>query len=155
MIAVGQPAPDFTARTTDGRTLTLSSLRGRAVVLYFYPRAFTPGCTTETLLFRDNHEELRALGAEVIGISVDDLETQCRFAGTHGVTFPLVGDRDRSISRAYGVLWPIFPVDKRVTFVVDEAGIVRATFRHELQVSRHLDDVVRFLRNRRDHGSQK
>jgi peroxiredoxin Q/BCP len=151
MIQVGEPAPDFTARATDGRTLHLAELRGRPVVLYFFPKAFTPGCTAETRAFRDNYPELRALGAEVIGVSIDDLDTQCRFAGAQQVTFPMVGDRDRSISRAYGVLWPIVPVDKRVTFVIDEAGLVAAVFRHELQVLRHLDDVFHFLRKRREH----
>jgi peroxiredoxin Q/BCP len=102
----------------------------------------------ETRLFRDNYDELRALGAEVIGISVDDLATQCRFAASLAVKFPLCSDRDRTISRAYGVLWPIVPIDKRVTFILDEEGVVRAVFRHEVQVMKHLDNVVGFLRRR-------
>jgi peroxiredoxin Q/BCP len=149
LIAVGQHAPDFSAAASDGRTITLSAMRGRAVVLYFYPKSFTPGCTTEARLFRDNHHEIQALGAEVIGVSIDDLETQCRFAATHRLGFPLCTDRNRAISRAYGVLWPVVPVDKRVTFIIDEEGVVRAVFRHEFQVVKHLDDVVHFLKARR------
>lgn len=146
MLKVGEKAPDFTAQTSDGKTLTLSSLRGQKVVLYFFPKAFTPGCTAQARQFRDNYPELKALGAEVMGVSTDDSRTQCDFAAENNVSFPLIGDRGATISRAYGVLWPLIGVDRRVTFVLDEDGVVRAVFRHELQVLRHLDDVVSFLR---------
>lgn len=146
MLQVGERAPDFTAESSDGRRVSLSALRGGWAVIYFFPKAFTPGCTAETRRFRDNYPELRALGAQVVGISTDDLDTQCRFAAENRVTFPLAADANKEISRRFGVLWPIVPVDKRVTFVIDPEGIVRAVFRHELQVSRHLDDVVAFLR---------
>src|SRR5690242_18750889 len=128
MLKVGDRAPDFLGETSEGRGLSLASLRGRWVVLYFYPKAFTPGCTAETRLFRDNYDELRALGAEVVGISTDDVKTQRRFAAVEKVRFPLVADSKREISRRYGVLWPIIPFDKRVTFVLDPEGVVRATF---------------------------
>lgn len=149
MIDVGEPGPDFSAETSDGRRLRLSELRGRPVVLYFFPAAFTPGCTTETNRFRDNYGDIQALGAEVVGISTDGLEAQCRFAKDRGVRFPMIGDSDRRISRDYGVLWPLIGRDKRVTFVLDEAGVVRARFHHEFQVSKHLDDVLTFLRQHR------
>jgi peroxiredoxin Q/BCP len=149
MLKAGERAPDFTARATDGNTLRLSALRGRWVVLYFYPKAFTPGCTTETRLFRDNQRELSALGAQVVGVSLDNFETQCRFAGAESVTFPLVADEDKRISREYGVIWPLLSLDKRVTFVIDPEGMVRAVFRHEFQVVKHLDDVAGFLKKQR------
>jgi peroxiredoxin len=152
MLKAGDRAPDFTARTTDGGVLSLATKRGRWVVLYFYPKAFTPGCTTETRLFRDNYADLTAQGAEVVGVSLDDYETQCRFAGAEKVTFPLIADEDKSISRAFGVLWPLVPVDKRVTFVIDPQGMVRAVFRHEFQVLKHLDDVNAFLKKQRAAG---
>jgi peroxiredoxin Q/BCP len=155
VIKVGDPAPDFEASASGGRTVSLGPLRGRVVIIYFYPKSFTPGCTAETRLFRDNYDDLRALGAEVIGISTDNLDTQCRFSEKHQVSFPIVSDADRTISLAYGVLWPLMSVDKRVTVVVDEEGIVRAVFRHELQVIKHLDDVVGFLRKYRDRQSPK
>jgi len=148
MIRVGDPAPDFTASASDGRPFTLASHRGHVVVVYFFPKAFTPGCTAETKSFRDNYPDLKLLGAEVVGVSCDDVETQCKFASRLEVSFPLVGDPDRTISRAYGVLWPIVAIDKRVTVVVDEAGVVAAVFRHEFQISKHLDDVLGFLRKR-------
>jgi peroxiredoxin Q/BCP len=147
VLKIGERAPDFTAATAAGHELTLSSLRGhKKVVLYFYPKAFTPGCTAETQSFRDNYEDLKALGAEVIGVSTDDLETQCKFAEENRVTFPMVSDPGGEISRAFGVLWPVVAVDKRVTFILDEYLVVRAVYRHEMQVMKHLDDVINFLK---------
>jgi peroxiredoxin Q/BCP len=152
VLKVGAQAPDFTAEASTGQRLSLGELRGRYVVLYFYPKAFTPGCTLETRLFRDNYDEIRALGAEVVGVSVDDLATQCRFAAAQSVRFPLLSDPDLTIAGAYGVRWPLVPLDKRVTFVLDKNGVIRAVFRHEFQISRHLDDVVRFLRREMESG---
>ena len=146
MIDVGEPAPSFRARTTSGDEVALEDFRGRYLVLYFYPRAFTPGCTREAQRFRDNYPELRELGAEVLGVSVDDHSTQCAFAERLAVTFPLVGDDDHRISQAYGVRRGLLPFDKRVTFVVDPSGQVVARFHHEFQIHRHLDDVLRFLK---------
>jgi peroxiredoxin Q/BCP len=142
----GQPAPGFEATTTDGRTARLADYRGRYLVLYFFPKAFTPGCTAEAKRFRDNYEDLRALGADVLGVSIDSHDVQCRFAAQHETRFPMIGDADGAISRAYGVKRAIFPVAKRVTFVIDPQGRIAARFAHEFQVSKHLDDVLRFLR---------
>src|SRR5882724_415842 len=139
MLKVGDEAPDFAAETTDGRHLHLADLRGRAVIIYFFPRAFTAGCTVETNRFRDNYDELQALGAEVIGISPDEHEKQCRFAASMRTTFPLIGDATQAISQSYDVLGRILPGNKRVTYVIDEAGRVAAVFHHEPQVTRHLD----------------
>lgn len=146
MLKVGDIAPDFECQTTDGRALRLSDLRGRRVVLYFFPKAFTPGCTFETRRFRDNYPDVAALGAEVIGISVDEHSTQCDFAKAEELSFPLVADAERDISRAYDALWPVIAIDKRVTYVIDPEGRIEAVFRHEFQVSRHLDDVVQHLK---------
>jgi peroxiredoxin Q/BCP len=148
MLKVGETAPDFCVRATDGRTLRLSELRGRPVVLYFFPRAFTLGCTLETKRFQDKYEDIRAFGAEVIGISTDLIETQCRFAEAHGARFPMLGDPDRAISRAYDVLRVLSPGDKRVTYLIDEKGMIAAVFHHEIQVTRHVSDVLRWLRQR-------
>ena len=96
--------------------------------------------------FRDNHPELQALGFSVIGISTDSQQTQCRFANTHRISYPLVADDDLAITRAYGVLWPMIPYARRVAYVLDEGHVVRAVFRHEFQVNRHLDEVMHFVR---------
>lgn len=145
MPRVGERAPDFTARTNDGALLTLSRLRGRFVVLYFFPKAFTPGCKRETARFRDAHLDIQELGGEVIGVSVDDFKTQCDFAEATQVRFPMVADATHEVSRLYGVLRPYLKLDKRVTFVIDREGIIRGVFEHEFQISKHLDGVLHLL----------
>ena len=149
MLAIGGVAPDFSAETTDGTKLRLSDLRGRVVVIYFFPRAFTPGCTIETNRFRDNYPEISALGAQVVGISPDEFERQCRFAEARQVAFPLVSDATKEIARSYDVQSSILARNKRVTYIIDEQGVVQAIFHHEWQVSRHLDDVLAFLKKRK------
>ncbi|MFB1481952.1 peroxiredoxin [Corallococcus sp. RDP092CA] len=145
MIAVGDPAPDFAALDCHGQTVRLSELRGRRVVLFFFPRAFTVGCTIENRAFRDNHERIRSLGAELVGVSVDTLTTQCDFAEEEGIHFALLGDDERRISRAWGVLWPVLNIDRRVTFIIGVDGVVEHVIHHEVRVYRHLDDVLKYL----------
>jgi peroxiredoxin Q/BCP len=149
MLDVGQPAPDFEADTSQKTKLRLSSLRGRPVVIYFYPAAFTLGCSIETNVFRDNLSQFRELGAEVMGISTDDVAKQCLFAESKTLTFPLLADSSGSISRSFGVLGPGGSRDKRVTFVLDEEGVVRARFHHEILVKKHITKALEFLRQRR------
>lgn len=153
MLDVGATAPDFESESFDGRRVRLAELRGKPVVLYFFPKAFTPLCTVETRRFRDNYPELTAMGAEVVGVSTDTLETQCEFARRQEVSFPLLADPDRRISAAYGVLWPLLSRARRVTFIISETGTVEVVLWHEFQVSKHLDDVLRYLR-KRPAGSQ-
>jgi len=86
------------------------------------------------------------MNAEVIGVSVDDHETQCNFARSLGVPFPMVGDAGKVVSRAFGVLWPVLGVARRVTFVLDEQGVVKGVFKHEFQLGKHLDDARDLLR---------
>jgi peroxiredoxin len=142
---ISDPAPDFAGKA-DGRVVRLSDYRGRYLVLYFFPKAFTPGCTKESIRFRDNYDEIRELGGDVVGVSTDDLATQCNFAQELRVKFPIIADDDASISRAYGVRRSLFPVVRRVTFVIDPRGRIAARFDHEFQISKHLDDVLHFLR---------
>ena len=146
MLKVGTQAPQFTARSVDGRTISLRQMLGQPLILYFFHKAFTPNCTIETEGFRDNYDELRSLGYEVIGLSTDSEETQCRFAQAHGVSYPMIGDPDRAIGRSYDVLWPLIPYSRRVAYVLDAAHVIAAVFRHEFQASKHLDEVLRFAR---------
>lgn len=145
MLKIGSPAPDFTATTTDNRALKLSELRDKNVVLFFFPKAFTTGCTLETKQFRDAYPELQKLGAEVVGISADDTKTQCDFASSLGVSYPMVGDADRTVGKLYDALWPLLRVNRRVTFVIDRQGIIRGVFAHEILVSKHLQEVRSLL----------
>ena len=130
MLKQGSMAPDFTATDCRGRSVTLSSLKGKKVVLFFFPRAFTPGCTLEVRSFRDNQSRIEAQNAVLIGVSVDNVRKQCEFAQAEGIDFALIGDESRAISQAYGVLWPILKRDRRATFVIDEAGVVEQVIHH-------------------------
>src|SRR5882672_6693026 len=119
MLKVGEIAPEIDAMASDGTRFVLSAQKGLCTIVYFFPKAFTPGCTAEAGTFRDNHNELLLAGAGVVGISTDDPITQCKFAESVHANFPLIGDADKSISKAYGVLWPLLGVTRRITFVVD------------------------------------
>ncbi len=123
MLAVGEPAPDFTAATQTGQMLQLSSLRGAPVVLFFYPKANSMGCTIETRAFADHFEELSDAGLKVVGVSVDSVASQKTFATKCDVEFPLVSDSDKSIAKAYGVLG-FLGFARRVTFFLDARGTV-------------------------------
>jgi thioredoxin-dependent peroxiredoxin len=123
MIAVGDQAPDFVAPDQDGKLLQLSSLKGAPVVLYFYPKADTPGCTIESKGFRDVHAEFAAKRVRVIGVSVDDCPAQKAFIEKYGLPFPLVADSSKKVATAYGVLGP-HGVARRVTFLIDPNGKV-------------------------------
>jgi peroxiredoxin Q/BCP len=146
VLTLGSPAPDFTAPTSKGDTFTLSSLRGKPIVLYFYPKAFTPGCTMESKRFRDVYPDVKALGAEIVGVSHDALDTQCRFSESLGLPFVLVPDPDRKIIESYGVAWPVFKLAKRITFIVDEEFKLSSYHQHELLIGRHAEDVLAALK---------
>ncbi len=148
MLSVGDQAPDFEGDLSDGRPFRLRDYRGRRhVVLYFFPKDFTPGCTREACAFRDARAQLAALDAEVVGVSTDRSETHGKFAQTYNLTFPLVSDRSGDIAAAYGVarLGGWLPT-KRVTFVIDKTGVVRHTIASELSIARHIDDAIDALK---------
>ena len=123
MIAVGQPAPDFEAPNQDGSPFRLSSLKGSPVVLYFYPKADTPGCTIESKGFQEHLPEFSAKGVKVVGVSTDDCPAQKAFATKYGLKFPLVADAKQEVSKLYGVLGPGGHA-KRVSFLIDPKGTV-------------------------------
>jgi peroxiredoxin Q/BCP len=137
MIETGRPAPDFALPDQDGETVRLSALRGRRVVLYFYPRADTPGCTAQACGVRDHQDDYDAAGATVLGVSPDPVAAVKRFHDKQGLTFRLLADVDHAVAEGYGV-W----VEKskrsvrrkswgneRTTFVIDEDGVVRDVLR--------------------------
>jgi peroxiredoxin Q/BCP len=145
MLKVGEVAPPFAAGSTTGAPVSLEVMRGRILVLYFFHRAFTHKCTIETKGFRDNYPDLRAVGAEVIGVSSDDFGRQCEFARFHDVNFPMIADADHAIQRDYRVRFAFLA--RRVTYVIDPRGIVAGVFHHEFQISKHLDEVLLFVRS--------
>jgi peroxiredoxin Q/BCP len=129
-LSPGDPAPDFTLPDPDGKTVTLSDLRGRKVIVYFYPAASTPGCTKQACDFRDNLASLQSAGYSVLGISPDKPAKQARFRDEEHVTFPLLCDPERTVLDAYGAYGEKQLYGKTVTgvirstFVIDEAGTI-------------------------------
>jgi peroxiredoxin Q/BCP len=131
-LSPGDPAPDFTLPDADGNPLALKDLRGRKVVLYAYPAASTPGCTTQACDFRDSLASLQAAGYEVVGLSPDKPEKLARFRDAEGLTFPLLSDTDKQVLTAYGAYGEKSLYGKTVvgvirsTFVLDEQGTVQS-----------------------------
>jgi peroxiredoxin Q/BCP len=123
MVAVGEVAPEFEAVNQDGSPFKLSSLRGEPVVLYFYPKADTPGCTIESKGFRDHYAEFRAKKVQVVGVSTDDCPAQKAFQQKYGLPFPLIADRTKDVATKYGVLNPKGSA-RRVSFFLDGHGKV-------------------------------
>lgn len=129
-LTAGQTAPDFTAKDQDGNTVSLNQFKGKKVVLYFYPKDNTPGCTTEACDFRDNYQGLVAKGIVVLGVSVDDEQSHQKFASKYDLPFTLIADPDKEIVTAYGV-WgeknmygKKYMGTNRKTFLIDENGVI-------------------------------
>jgi peroxiredoxin Q/BCP len=147
----GQKAPDFTLETGDGERLALSSLRGKKVVLYFYPRDNTPGCTREACAFRDGMARLRRRGALVLGVSTDSVASHKKFAGKFDLNFPLLADTDKEVARKYGAWQEKILYGKksmgivRSTFVIDEDGKILKVF-PKVKVDGHFEEVVEALK---------
>jgi peroxiredoxin Q/BCP len=149
-IAVGDPAPGFTLASTEGGEVSLESVAGKVVVLYFYPRDETPGCTKEACSFRDSMSEFEKLGTVVLGISLDARESHEKFKKAHMLNFPLLADPDGRTITAYGAWKPgagrraALSVD-RSTFVIDADGLIRRIWR-DVDVIGHSDEVLAFVR---------
>lgn len=126
----GQKAPDFTSKDQNGNTVSLSQFAGKKVVLYFYPKDDTPGCTAEACDFRDNYQGLTAQGIVVLGVSVDDEKSHKKFVAKHNLPFTLLADTDQQIVEAYGVWGEKNMYGKtymgtiRTTFLIDEQGMI-------------------------------
>ena len=136
----GMAAPEIDATAHDGTHIKLSELRGKPVVLYFYPKDDTPGCTIEAQAFRDSLAEFKAVGAVIVGVSTQDNTSHQAFADKYDLTFPLLPDTDKKIATAYGVD-ASKGYAKRVTFVIGPDGKIAATF-PKVQVDGHDDEVL-------------
>jgi peroxiredoxin Q/BCP len=141
MPKVGQTAPDFTGITDEGSELHLADLKSNIVVLFFYPRAYTPGCTKEVCSFRDNMIRLVGMGVKVIGVSTDSRKRQAGFKEKHALNFPLIADSDKAIVKLYGVQQAMVGVAKRVSFLIDQKGVIRYIW-PQVKVSGHVDEVI-------------
>ena len=127
----GDKAPDFTAKDQNGKTVSLADFKGKTVILYFYPKDDTPGCTAEACDFRDNYQSLVGKGFEVIGVSTDDEKSHKKFETKYQLPFPLIADESKDIVEAYGV-WgeknmygKVYMGTMRTTFIIDANGIIK------------------------------
>jgi thioredoxin-dependent peroxiredoxin len=150
-VAIGQVAPELSIPDQHGKTVTLKSFKGKQVVLYFYPKDDTSGCTKESCDFRDVESQILRAGGQIVGVSLDGQESHKKFIEKFGLPFPLLSDEDAAISKAYGVYkeknmygrkyWGI----ERSTFVIDTEGKVKAIFR-KVKVDGHADEVLAALK---------
>jgi peroxiredoxin Q/BCP len=150
MLTVGQPAPDFTLSDQEGNQVTLSKLRGQTVVLYFYPRADTPGCTTQACGIRDRRADYEAAGARVLGVSPDQVDAVAKFAGKFSLDFTLLADPEHAVAEAYGTwaeksmygkkYWGVV----RATFIIDADGEIVRVF-PKVSPKTHDDEVLAAL----------
>lgn len=141
-LAIGEPAPAFIAPDQDGKIHRLEEFRGRWLLLYFYPKDDTPGCTKEACNFRDKIEEMRPL-VEIVGVSPDTVESHRRFADKYGLTFTLLADPERQILAAYGVG---SDVAKRASFLIDSRGIIRKIY-DKADPETHAEELLGDLRS--------
>jgi thioredoxin-dependent peroxiredoxin len=146
-VKVGDKAPDFTLPSQTGDNVTLSEFFGKKnIVLYFYPKDETPGCIKEACTFRDNYQELTLLGAEVLGISGQSVQSHVAFASHYGLPFILLSDVGNRVRELYGVpsSMGIFP--GRVTYIIDKKGVVRHIFISQTQAQRHVEEAKKALK---------
>jgi peroxiredoxin Q/BCP len=149
-IAAGSPAPDFTAEMPDGTAVTLKDMRGKWVLLFFYPRDFTPGCTMESRSLNENLDRFERLGATVVGVSSQGRDSHEKFQAHHGLRYALVADSDRTVGDAYGV--PIRGLttksSARVSFLVDPDGSIAEVW-EKVSPKTHTEQVLKAIGGRK------
>jgi thioredoxin-dependent peroxiredoxin len=145
-LSVGTKAPEFTLNDQDGKPVSLADFRGqKSVVVYFYPKDDTPGCTAEACSFRDQFSEFSDAGAEVIGISSDSEASHKKFAQKYKLPFTLLSDRGGKVRAAFGVPATFGLLPGRVTFVIDKEGVVRHAFNSQINATQHVDEALKVL----------
>jgi peroxiredoxin Q/BCP len=146
-VKVGDSAPDFALPNQSGETLRLRDLVGKKIiVLYFYPKDFTLGCTAEACAFRDNYEVFKEAGAEVVGVSSQSVDSHKRFALANQLPFILLSDEDSKVRKLYGASSAFGLMPGRVTYVIDKKGIVRHIFSSQLNPTKHIEEALRIIR---------
>ncbi len=150
---VGDSAPDFTAKTTDGATVSLKDYRGKKLILYFYPMDDTPGCTAQACSLRDANKDIVAKGAAVLGVSTQDESSHQKFTAKYKLNFPLLADTDRAIGKAYGTITTggllaaakaMMGISDRVTFIIDEKGKITHVI-NSPETKNHAEEVLALL----------
>ncbi len=147
-LSIGDPAPDFTSTDQTGQPISLSDYRGKKIVLYFYPKDDTPGCTAQACSLRDSHADLRAAGYEVLGVSVDNQTAHQKFVSKYNLPFALVADTDKQVVEAYGV-WQEksmygrnYMGTARTTFLIDENGIITDII-GKVDTKKHAEQILK------------
>ncbi|MUK88319.1 thioredoxin-dependent thiol peroxidase [Ornithinibacillus sp. L9] len=148
-------APEFTLPNQNGDTVSLSDYKGKNVVLYFYPKDMTPGCTTEACDFRDNHESFGELDAVILGVSPDPVDRHQKFIDKHDLPFELLADEEHKVAEEYGV-WKLkknfgkeYMGIERSTFIIDKEGVLQKEYR-KVKVDGHVEDALSFIRDNLD-----
>lgn len=150
MLSNGDQAPDFTLPSQSGQTVSLSSFKGKqSVVVFFYPRDFSPACTKEACSFRDSYEEFSKVGVQLIGISSDDRAAHEKFASQCKLPFLLLSDLNGSVRNMYGVKKTFGLLPGRATFVIDRNGTIRHVFSSQMNPRRHIDEALAAVRRLR------
>jgi thioredoxin-dependent peroxiredoxin len=145
-VKLNQEAPDFELKSESGKTVRLSDFKGtKAVVVYFYPKDDTPGCTAESCAFRDAYEDFKDEGAEVIGISSDSVDSHKSFAEKHKLPFILLSDQGGKVRSQWGVPSTLGVLPGRVSYVIDKKGIVRNIFNSQLDATKHVSEAKKVL----------
>ncbi len=147
---IGMKVPEVLGYDQDGKEIKLSDYKGRKLVLYFYPKDLTSGCTTEACNLRDNYSELRKAGYEVIGVSVDDAKSHNKFIAKHELPFPLIADTDKSLVEQFGVWGEKSMYGRkyfgtfRTTFIINEEGIIERVFTpKQIKVKEHAEQILK------------
>lgn len=147
-LKVGDKAPNFQSKDQDGNTISLSDYNGRKLVLFFYPKASTPGCTVEACNLRDNHERFQSLGYEILGVSADSQKRQSNFRNKYNFNYPLLADEDKSVINAFEVWGPKKFMGReydgihRVTFVIDENGVIEDVIT-KVKTKAHTEQILK------------
>jgi peroxiredoxin Q/BCP len=145
-VGVGTKAPEFALASQSGEVVNLSDFLGKKpVVLYFYPKDDTPGCTMEACAFRDEHDTFTKLDAEVIGVSSDSVQEHKRFAEKHHLDFTLLSDEGGKVRQLYGVPSTFGLLPGRVTYVIDKEGMIRHIFSSQIKTSKHVEEALKSL----------
>jgi peroxiredoxin Q/BCP len=146
-VKVGENAPDFTLQNQDGTPVSLSDFKAKNnVVLFFYPKDFSPGCIKQVCSFRDSYEDFTEHGAVVLGVSSDSIASHKQFLDAHGLPFTLLSDPQGTIRSLYGATKAFGLVPGRYTFIIDRTGKVRHIFTSETNMQKHIDEALRVLR---------
>lgn|SRR5690606_5722560 len=150
-IEVGKVAPDFTLQNQEGENISLSDFKGQNVVLYFYPKDMTPGCTTQACDFRDNYDAFKDLNTVIIGISPDPIERHQKFIDKHDLPFQLLADTEQEVAKQYDV-WKLkkmfgkeFYGIERSTFILDKEGTIQKEYR-KVRVKGHIEETLNFVK---------